>query len=105
MSKEFNDENFETEVLKSDLPVLVDFFAEWCAPCRMMGPIIDELAGEYKGKAKVGKVNVDASKKTAEVYNVLSIPTFIIFKDGKKEQEFTGIQSKESIKEALDKYL
>ncbi len=101
MHQVFTDENFEKEVLKSDIPVLVDFFAEWCGPCKMMGPIIDGLAGEYEGKWKIGKVDVDQAPKTAEKYSVQSIPTLLFFKDGKVVDTSVGFQAKEKIKAKL----
>ncbi|MBI5753991.1 thioredoxin [Candidatus Peregrinibacteria bacterium] len=101
MHQTFTDENFEKEVLKSDVPVLVDFFAEWCGPCKMMAPIIDELAKEYAGKWKIGKLDVDAAPKTAEKYSVQSIPTLLFFKDGKVVDTSVGFQAKEKIKAKL----
>ncbi len=101
MSIEFTDQNFDQEVLKSDKPVLVDFWAPWCGPCQAMGPIIDELAKEFEGKAKVGKLNVDENSKIAQDFAVMSIPSLKIFKDGKVAQEFTGVQAKETLKNAL----
>ena len=83
MAQEFTDQNFDQEVLKSDKPVLVDFWAPWCGPCQAMGPIIDELAKEFEGKAKVGKLNVDENSKIAQDFAVMSIPSLKIFKDGK----------------------
>jgi len=98
----FTDQNFDQEVLKSDQPVLVDFWAPWCGPCQAMGPIIDELAKEFEGKAKVGKLNVDENSKIAEDFGIMSIPSLKIFKDGKVAQEFTGVQVKETLKNALE---
>ena len=83
MAQQFTDQNFEQEVLKSEKPVLVDFWAAWCGPCQMMGPIIDKLAEEMKDKVKIGKLNVDENRETASDYSVMSIPTLIIFKGGK----------------------
>ena len=103
MAIEFNDKNFEAEVLKSDKPVLVDFWAPWCGPCQTMGPIIDELAKEIGDKAKVGKLNVDENPDTASKYGVMSIPTTKIFKDGKIVKEFVGVQNKDALKEELEK--
>jgi len=97
------DQNFEAEVLKSDKPVLVDFWAPWCGPCLAMGPIIEELAKEFDGKAKVGKINVDENSKTAQDFSIMSIPALKIFKGGKVVQEFVGMQAKETLKEALEK--
>ncbi|MFA5926460.1 MAG: thioredoxin [Parcubacteria group bacterium] len=103
MAMQFTDQNFEGEVLKSDKPVLVDFWAAWCGPCQMMGPIIDELAEELKDKYKIGKLNVDENRETAAEYGVMSIPTLIIFKDGKEAKQLVGVQSKENLKEELEK--
>lgn len=101
-----NDQNFENEVLKSDVPVLVDFWASWCGPCKMMGPIVDEVAKELEGKAvKVAKLNVDEASATAEKYNVMSIPTFKIFKGGEVVDEFVGVQAKEEIIKRLENFI
>ena len=98
----FTDDNFEKEVLKAKGLVLVDFFATWCGPCRMMAPIIEELAGEYEGKAKIGKLDVDQSPEMAEKYGVQSIPTLIFFKDGEVVDNLLGFQSKENLTKKLD---
>jgi len=103
MAQQFTDQNFEQEVLKSEKPVLVDFWAAWCGPCQMMGPIVEELAEEVKDKYKVGKLNVDENRETASKYNVMSIPTLILFKNGKEVKQFVGVQSKDSLKQELDK--
>lgn len=101
-----NDQNFENEVLKSEVPVLVDFWAPWCGPCQMMGPIIEEIAKEMEGKpVKVAKLNVDEATAIAEKYNVMSIPTFKIFKGGKVVDEFIGAQAKEEIIKRLEKVI
>ena len=97
--------NFDTEVLQSKLPVLVDFWAEWCGPCRMLSPIIDELATEFSGKAKVGKVNVDQNQMIAERYGIRSIPTLILFKNGEIIEQIVGSQTKEVLKTKLTKAL
>ena len=96
------DNTFEKEVLQSDIPVLVDFWAEWCQPCKMVGPIVEEVAREYSGKIKVGKVNVDDNTKTPSDYGIMSIPTLVIFKNGKPEQTMVGVQPKEVFKSNID---
>ena len=102
MAKVFTDQNFEQEVLKADKPVLVDFWAPWCGPCQMMGPIIEELAQEMGRKAVVGKLNVDENPITAQKYGVMSIPTLIIFKGGIIVDQIIGLQPKEIIKGKLE---
>lgn len=97
MEIELNSENFEKEVLNSEKPVMVDFFADWCGPCKMMAPIVEELATELYGKAKVGKINVDENPDIAVEYNVMSIPTLIIFRNGKEEKRFVGVRDKEEL--------
>ena len=94
-------ENYEEEVLKSEKPVLIDFYADWCGPCRMMSPIIDEIAKEMGDKVKVGKINVDNNQELAMEYGVMSIPTIVILKDGKVEKTFVGVTDKEEIKAEL----
>lgn len=102
MAHTFTEENFDAEVLKSDVPVLVDFWAPWCGPCRVVGPTVEEIANEVEGKgAKVGKVNVDEHGNLSMKYGVLSIPTLIVFKDGQPVGQLVGIQSKEKILETL----
>lgn len=93
MSMEFTDQNFEQEVLKSDKPVLVDFWAPWCGPCQVMGPIVDQLSKTLEGKVKIGKMNVDENSDTAAKFGIMSIPALKIFKDGKVVKEFVGVQS------------
>ncbi len=93
----FTDANFETEVLKSDKITLVDFYADWCGPCKMQGPIIDEVAKEAGDKFKIGKLDVDNSSETAQKFDVMSIPTIIIFKGGEPVQKFIGLQTKEGL--------
>ena len=95
-------ENYEEEVLKSDKPVLIDFYADWCGPCRMMSPIIDEIAEEMADKIKVGKINVDENQDLAMEYEVMSIPTIMIIKNGKVENTFVGVRDKGEIMEALN---
>ncbi|MDP7009264.1 MAG: thioredoxin [Phycisphaerales bacterium] len=102
MALEFTDANFQDEVLSSDQPVLVDFWAEWCGPCKMLGPVIDELATEFDGKAKIGKVDIDTNRDAAVKYEIQSIPSIIIFKDGKITNKFVGIASKDDLSEAIN---
>jgi len=102
MAQAVTDADFEAEVIKSDIPVLVDFWAPWCGPCKQMLPIVEELAGEYEGKVKIVKVNVDESTEAPGKYNVMSIPTFIIFKNGEPTATFVGSKSKEDVMKELD---
>lgn len=94
-------ENFQNEVLKSEVPVLVDFWAAWCGPCRMVAPIIEEIAKEYTGKVKVGKINVDEQPELASAFRIASIPTIMIFKNGKIIDTIIGYQSKERLVQQL----
>ena len=102
---EFSDQNFEQEVLKSDKPVLVDFWAEWCAPCRMIAPAVEAVAGEYAGRAKVGKLNVDENRSVTSRYNIRSIPTLLVFKNGEIQEQLVGTTSKDGLARLLDKHL
>lgn len=105
MAMTFDVENFKSEVLSSDKPVLVDFWAAWCGPCKMLTPTIDELHGEFEGKAKVGKVNVDENQEIAAQYGVMSIPTVFIFKGGNIVEQFVGVQPKSVYIDAINKHL
>ena len=105
MNYTFNSQNFEEEVLKSKLPVLVDFSADWCGPCKMMAPMIDEFADIYEGELKVGKINVDMSPDIAQKYNVMSIPMFAFFKDGEVIETAVGALNKSKLQGIIDKVL
>ena len=107
MSKtvEFTDSNFSEEVENASTPVLVDFWAEWCGPCRMVGPIVDELAGEYDGKVKVGKVNVDHNPEVSVKYGIRSIPALMIFKNGEVVDQIIGAVPKTHLKKQIDAQL
>jgi thioredoxin 1 len=99
----FADDSFDKEILNGVVPVLVDFWAPWCGPCQTMGPIISELAEEMNGKVKIGKLNVEENPETAQKFSVMSIPTLIIFKNGKEIKRLVGLQAKETLKEELGK--
>ena len=100
-----NDENFDDEVLQSDIPVLVDFWAEWCGPCKVVGPTIEVLAADYAGKVKVAKLNVDDNLQAAGRFGVRSIPTLIVFKDGEAQEAAVGVRTKGQLAELIEKYL
>ncbi len=95
--KTLTDQNFQDEVKNSQTPVLVDFWAEWCAPCRMIAPVLDEIAEEYDGKVTIGKINVDQNRSVAAQYGVMSIPTLILFKNGEMVEQLVGAQPKENL--------
>ncbi len=97
------DETFEREVLESNQPVLVDFWAEWCAPCRALGPIVERLAGEYAGKVKVAKVDIDANTQTARALGIRSIPTVMVFENGDIKEQFVGVRAIDDYRSSLNK--
>lgn len=101
----FTDQDFKKEVLESQMPVIVDFWAPWCGPCRIVSPIIDELAQEYAGKVKVGKVNVDENSQTAGQYGIMSIPSIVFFKNGQPVKTMIGAQNKENYKQEIEQIL
>ncbi len=105
MATLFTDQDFEEKVLKATEPVFVDFYADWCGPCKMAAPIIDELSEEYKGKLVIGKVDVDANKKYAGKFGVMSIPTVIMFKGGEEVDRMTGFRGKDGYEEMIKKVL
>ena len=102
---EFTDDNFDTEVLRSNLPVLVDFWAEWCGPCKMIAPIVEEIAGDYAGKVKVGKVNVDFNNQVAMQYGIRGIPALLVFKGGSVANQIVGAVPKNNITQILDEVI
>ena len=103
--KDISDDSFETDVLKSDRPVLVDFWAQWCAPCRMLAPTVEAVAEKYEGSATVVKLNVDDNPQTSQRYGIKGIPTLILFKNGKEEERVVGATSKEAISRMIDKHV
>ena len=105
MAIEITDSSFKSEVIESEIPVLVDFWAPWCGPCKTVAPVLDELANEYEGKVKIVKLNVDENQSTATEFGIKSIPTLIIFKSGKAVDQTMGAQPKENLKQMIDKSL
>ena len=103
MTFKFTDSNFQVEALEANVPVLVDFYADWCGPCKMMGPVIDELAKDNEGTFKIGKINTDENPNTAKEYKVMTIPTMVIIQDGKEVDRIVGVVSKKDLQDKLDK--
>ena len=103
--KDVNDNNFESDVLRSDKPVLVDFWAQWCAPCRMLAPTVEAVAEKYQGTATVVKLNVDDNPQVSQRYGIKGIPTLILFKNGKEEERVVGATSKEAISRMIEKHV
>ena len=103
--REFTEENFDEEVLNSEQAVLVDFWAPWCGPCRMVGPVVEELANDYSGKIKVGKINVDINPSLAEKYKVMTIPTIAVFKNGNMIDKIIGARPKSEFSKLIEKYM
>lgn len=102
MAYHFTDENFNEEVLSSNIPVLVDFYADWCGPCKMLAPVIETLAAELEGKVKIGKLNVDTAPDTAQKYGIMSIPTLLYFKNGEIVNKTIGVAAKSEIEQTLN---
>jgi thioredoxin 1 len=102
---QFTDQNFDAEVLKSDKPVLVDFWAAWCAPCHMVAPALEAIADEYVARAKVGKLNVDENQSVTSRYQIRGIPTLLLFKNGEVQEQYVGVTSKDMIAKLLERYL
>ena len=103
--KKIAGDSFQTEVTEAGVPVLLDFYADWCGPCKMMAPVVEQLAEELEGKAKVGKLNIDENMDIAEKYRVMNIPTFLIFKDGQEKERIVGAVSKNELKNKLEQTL
>jgi thioredoxin 1 len=102
--REFTDENFEQEVLGADLPVVVDFTAPWCGPCKVLGPIVEELAGVFEGKVKIGELNVDDNPQTASKYGIISIPTLLFVKNGSVVEQHVGLMAREPLKNTIERF-
>jgi thioredoxin 1 len=102
---EVSDDSFDSEIIKADLPAMVDFWAEWCGPCKMVGPVVEELAAAYKGKIRIAKMDVDKNRKTPAKFGIRNIPTMILFKDGEVIKTIIGAQPKKSLEEELKKLL
>lgn len=105
MAYKFTDDNFQTDALESSIPVVVDFYADWCGPCKMMAPVIDELAGDYEGKVRIGKINTDENRGTAAKYSVMSIPTILLIKDGKVVDQVVGAVPKTVLEQKINSML
>ena len=105
MALHITEQNFEAEVLNSDIPVMVDFYADWCGPCKMMAPVVEKMAEEFEGRIKVGKCNVDENMQLAQQYRISNIPAFIVFKDGKPAEFFVGAMSTSELKGKLEQVL
>jgi len=105
MAYKFTDSNFEQDAIQSSIPVVIDFYADWCGPCKMMSPVVDELAADYEGKVKIGKVNTDENRSVATKYNIMSIPTILLMKDGQIVDTIVGAIPKTVLQEKIDRML